>query len=128
MPVTAEVVVDEDVSGDCYHEFSPTSSTTSTLWSLTFPCFPNDQDRLAYIEDVFEGSSDGVTHWKNVSSYSDSKRKWSRDPFTGIHETLHPTMYAVGCQPHPEARRIIDRSGLRINIAPETGIFCYLIT
>jgi hypothetical protein len=63
MPVTTDAVVDEDVSGDCYHE------------GLTYvfdDVDPTDQDRLDYIEDVFEGSSDRVTPWKSLPSFSGS--------------------------------------------------------
>jgi hypothetical protein len=62
MPVTTDAVVDEDVSGECYHEgltyvFDDVDPTELNFLTHS----ENDQDRLDYIEDVFEGSSDRKT-------------------------------------------------------------------
>jgi hypothetical protein len=73
MPVTTDAVVDEDVSGDCYHEgltyvFDDVDPTELNFLTHS----ENDQDRLEYIEDVFEGTSDRVTPWKSLPSFSGS--------------------------------------------------------
>ena len=70
MPVT-ESVIDEDVYGDGFMEgltFAfDTDQGVEDEYSLIYD---TDHDRLAYIQDVFEGSNDRITRWKSISSFS----------------------------------------------------------
>lgn len=69
MPQPLESVVDEDVSGDGSHGGMTFAFDDDDLMEAT-SFFPpeNEQQRLSYIEDIFEGSGDRVTSWKSVPS------------------------------------------------------------
>jgi hypothetical protein len=66
MSLPNESLIDEDVYGDgamegltyAVHNVQGMQEDDLSL------IYDFDQDRLAYIEDVFEGSSDRVTRWK----------------------------------------------------------------
>jgi hypothetical protein len=65
MPPPTESVVDEDVSGDDFHggttlAFGADDPVDGSPFTLS------DSDRLAYMEDVFEASTDNVSVWKSV--------------------------------------------------------------
>lgn len=65
MPPPTESVVDADVSGDDFHggttlAFGADDPVDGSPFTLS------DSDRLAYMEDVFEASTDNVSVWKSV--------------------------------------------------------------
>jgi hypothetical protein len=69
MPGEPESIIDLDVSGDASHEgLTSAIDDDAPMDGATFMSFGNDENRLAYIEDVFAGSSEKVTPWKSQSS------------------------------------------------------------
>jgi hypothetical protein len=68
MLATTEVVVDEDVTCDGYYEgLTYVFDDVDPMEDNFFMLSENGQERLAHIEEVFEGSSDRVTPWKILS-------------------------------------------------------------
>jgi hypothetical protein len=118
MPVTTDAVVVEDVSGDCFHEgltyvFDDVDPTELNF--LTH--FENNQDRLDYIEDVFEGSSDRVTPWKSLPSFSGSINVNGAENrlLESMKRCIQPCMQSAASL----ASRIIDRNRFCINISQQ---------
>jgi hypothetical protein len=69
MPGEPESIIDPDVSGDAFQEGQTSAIDDDVpIDDATFMSSGNDENRLAYIEDVFAGSSDKVTPWKSLSS------------------------------------------------------------
>jgi hypothetical protein len=65
---TTESFADIDVSADDSYE-GFTVAFEDDDFGGEYPCMPSetDQDRLTYLQDVFEGSNDIVTAWKSSS-------------------------------------------------------------
>jgi hypothetical protein len=87
---TTDSVADIDVSGDGSYEgltFAFQEDEPEDL--LPFLSSETDQDRRAYIEDVFEGSSDTVTSWKSLPNVCD------RIDINGAENRMLESMKAV---------------------------------